>query len=74
MNPKKSKDRLYLFRRLGEAVDADRMMFMTEFELSHETDTDSEDTMMVVSQLMALLNQLQLRLRKWFMVILLQMK
>ena len=23
MNPKKSKDRLYLFRRLGEAVDAD---------------------------------------------------
>lgn len=45
MNPKKSKDRLYLFRRLGEAVDADRMMFMTEFELSHETDTDSEDTM-----------------------------
>lgn len=45
MDKKNSKDRLYLFRKLGEAVDANRLMWMTEFELSHETDNDSEDTM-----------------------------
>ena len=45
MDKKDSKFRLYLFRKLGEAVDATRMMWMTEFELSHETDTDTEDTM-----------------------------
>lgn len=45
MDKKDSKFRLYLFRKLGEAVDATRMMWMTEFELSHDTDTDTEDTM-----------------------------
>ena len=32
MDKKDSKFRLYLFRKLGEAVDATRMMWMTEFE------------------------------------------
>ncbi|NFW38134.1 phage major tail protein, TP901-1 family [Staphylococcus aureus] len=42
---KDSKDRIYLFRKCGQKVDATKMMFMTEFENELENDFDIEDTM-----------------------------
>lgn len=42
---KDSKDRLYLFRKCGERVNATKMMFMTEFENELENDFDIEETM-----------------------------
>lgn len=42
---KDSNDRIVLFRKAGEKVDATKMLFLTEYGLSHEADTDSEKTM-----------------------------
>lgn len=47
---KDSKDRIYLFRKCGQKVDATKMMFMTEFENELENDFDIEDQWMVVIQ------------------------
>lgn len=44
-NMKNSNDRIILFRKAGEKVDATKMLFLTEYGLSHEADTDTEDTM-----------------------------
>lgn len=40
----KSNEMLLLFRICGKAVDATKLMFGKEFSLSHEVDSDSEDT------------------------------
>lgn len=40
----KSNDMLLLFRICGKKVDATKLMFAKEFSLSHEVDSDSEDT------------------------------
>lgn len=40
----KSNEMLLLFRICGKSVDATKLMFGKEFSLSHEVDSDSEDT------------------------------
>lgn len=40
----KSNEMLLLFRICGKKVDATKLMFGKEFSLSHEVDSDSEDT------------------------------
>lgn len=45
MKMKKSNNRLFLFRVLGEKVDAKKMMHLTEFGVSHEAESEQDDTM-----------------------------
>ncbi|EGQ2729194.1 phage major tail protein, TP901-1 family [Staphylococcus pseudintermedius] len=45
MAKKDSKDRLFLFRIAGQKVDAKKMMFLTEYGVSLEADSENEDTM-----------------------------
>ncbi|HEC2173978.1 TPA: phage major tail protein, TP901-1 family [Staphylococcus delphini] len=45
MAKKDSKDRLFLFRVAGQKVDAKKMMFLTEYSVSLEADSENEDTM-----------------------------
>lgn len=45
MGKKKSKDRLFLLRVAGQKIDAQKMMFLTEYSVSHEADSEKEDTM-----------------------------
>lgn len=70
-NMKNSNDRIILFRKAGEKVDATKMLFLTEYGLSHEADTDTVQWMVLIT-LVVQLNQQCLELPKCLMVTILQ--
>ncbi|MGW7931877.1 phage major tail protein, TP901-1 family [Staphylococcus xylosus] len=45
MKMKHGNERLILFRKLGQKIDASKLLYLTEYGLSHEADSDTENTM-----------------------------